>query len=176
MSISELETLCAAYAKARSELAERVSALEAELSAAKRRHIRGIKTAAARATDLQAQLHSAIAGAPEFFEEPRTQTFSGIKVGYQKGKGKLDWDDDAKVCAKIRKLCSPTQAEALIRIEEHPNAEVLKSWSASELAKFGIRIEGTGDQIVIKASDSEIDKLVASILKEGLKLAEEVAA
>ena len=175
MNISELETLCTAYSKARAELAERVAALEAELSAVKRRHIRGIKTAAARGSDLQAELHAAIETNPELFEQPRTRTFSGIKVGFIKGKGKLAWDDSAKVCARIRKVF-PDQGALLIRTEEAPAAEVLKSWSASDLAKLGIRIEGTGDQIVIKASDSEIDKLVASILKEGLKLAEEVAA
>lgn len=170
-SLASIDALAKAYAQARSVLSERVSDLEKETAEIHRRRIGGIKSAAATATDLQAQLRSAIEGAPELFVRPRTFCLHGIKVGYQKGKGKLDWDDNAKVVGLIRKHL-PEQAEVLIITEEIPSADAMANLDVKALARIGVRCEGTGDQVVIKASDTAVDKFVKKLLSEGAKAVE----
>lgn len=173
ITLSTIETLTKDYAAARAVVAERVNALDAEVREIHRRKVPGIKTAAAAAKDAQAKLVEAIKSAPELFTSPRTLTINGIKVGYQKGKGKLDWEDDDRVVALIRKFL-PEHADLLINTTCTLSKDALKNLDVRTLAKIGVTAEAAGDNVVIRTSDSDVDKLVAKILKEGA--VEEAAA
>jgi len=171
ITLAEIDHLAKQYAKARAVVSERVGDLEAEVAAVHRRKIGGIKIAAAEAADIGAKLRAAIESAPHLFEKPKTFTLHGVTVGFRKGAGKLDWDDDTKVCALIRKHL-PEQADVLIITEEKPAADALKNLDSRDLARVGVRMEGTGEFVVVKTADSAVDKLVAKILKEGAQAAE----
>lgn len=175
LSITQLEVLCRDYARARGVLAERVTTLRAEVASVKRRRLPGIKTACAEAADLRDQLRIAIKFTPELFVKPRTFTLHGIKVGYQKGKGKLVWDDEEKVVKRILAMVPELDDDLFIETVQKPRKEALLTLDAATLKRLGCRIEGTDDQILVKSADSEVDKLVAQILEEGAKAAEEDA-
>lgn len=166
ITLSTIETLTKDYAAARAVVAERVNALDAEVREIHRRKVPGIKTASAAAKDAQAKLVEAIKSAPELFMSPRTLTLNGIKVGYQKGKGKLDWEDDERVVALIRKYI-PEHADVLITTTYTPSKDALRNLDVRTLVRLGVTSEDAGDNIVVRASDSDVDKLVAKILKEG---------
>lgn len=162
---ANLDDLARLYAQARETLNERVDALDAELGTVTRRRIGGIKAAARDAASLAVELRTGVEGAPELFTRPRTMTLHGVTLGYRKGPGKLQWDDDAKVVAMIRRHL-PKQAEELIITQEKPSAEALKQVDARELARLGVRMAATGDQVVVKSEDGAHEKLVAQILAE----------
>jgi hypothetical protein len=170
ITIAAIDTIAKRYARARETLANRVSALEGELAAVQRRHIGAIKEAANAAAALGAELRDSVEAAPQLFQKPKTYTLHGITVGFRKGAGKVEWEDDAKVVALIRKHL-PEQAEVLIIVEEKPSADALKNLDGRDLAKIGARVVGTGEFVVVKSSDTAIDKLVAKILEEGAKAA-----
>jgi len=170
--LKNIEELTKAYARERDVLAERVSLLNAELESAKRRAMGGIKSALARAAERQAELRAAIEAAPaETFEKPRTHIFYGIKVGYRKGSGKVTFGDAEQTLKLIRKHF-PEQADLLIKTKESPNKEAIADLPAPDVAKIGCAIEGTGDVVEIKPVDSDVDKLVAALLKEATDEAE----
>lgn len=171
-TLTEIEQLTRAYADARGVLAERVAALQEEIEAARRRRLRGIKEAVARAADARGALHAAVEGAPELFERPRSVTIAGIKVGWQKGRGEITWDDADRVVALIRRHL-PDQADALIRVVTSPIKSALAQLAAPDLRRIGVSVVETGDQVLIKPVDGEIDKLVDALLREA---AEEVEA
>jgi len=176
-SIEVIDYYCRQYAEAREVLAARVMKLEAETAALRNRLLPGIKAAAAAAADRQALLSAEISSHPDLFTKPRTMTLRGIKIGYQKGKGKISWDDDDKVVAAIRRTFALDKADALLRIKEEPIKAALEQLPAAELKRLGVQVVEAGDQIVIKAIDGDVDKLVARILKEGaVDEAEESAA
>lgn len=164
-TLTEIETLTRAYADARALLAERVQALQEEIEAARRRRLRGIKEAVARAADAHAALKAAIESAPELFQRPRTVTIAGIKVGYQKGRGEIVWEDAAQVVRLIRRHL-PEQADSLIKVVETPIKSALAQLSVAELKRIGVTVIETGDQVLIKPTDGEIDKLVDALLRE----------
>jgi hypothetical protein len=176
LPIELIDYIAHTYTNAREVLAERVAKFEAEVQAVRTRLLPGIKTAAAAASDIQGALSAEITRNPELFEKPRTMTLHGIKLGYQKGKGKITWEDDAKVVAAIRRHFARDLADALIRTVEQPVKDALAQLPAAELRKLGVQVEEAGDHIYIKASDSEVDKLVAQILKEGAVDEAEAAA
>lgn len=167
MTIDEITTLAKNYAAARTVVAERVSALDAEVQDAQRRKLPGIKSAVAEAADAKALLEAAIEQGRELFKSPRTITAHGIKCGLQKGKGKISWlGKPAAVVALIKKHLAP-KASLLIKTEETLKKSALSSLSVDELKKIGCTVGATGDHVYVAAEDTAVDKLVERLLKEG---------
>ncbi len=155
------------YSQAREVLASHVHDFNAAVEQLRAQHLPGIRKCVQRCQDLQSELVRQLAPRPDLFVKPRTMTFSGIKVGFQKGKGKLTWDDEEKVVARIRDKYSNQRAAVLIIVTEKPSKDALALLPASELKTLGVTIEDAADSVYIKAVDTEVDKLVARILEEG---------
>lgn len=160
-----LEDLTRDFARKRETLQDRLRDLEHELTYVKRRRLRGIRSALALTQDAQAALESQIANNPDLFVRPRTITIDGVKVGLAKGKGKVEWDDVDRVVALIDRHFGD-QADTLVKVTRTPVRAALSNLTIAELKKIGCRVEETGDQIVIKPQDSELDKLVNRLLSD----------
>lgn len=173
-TMEKIEKLTRNYADARERLAETVQSLEDKIEAIKRQYLPGIKIQVGIASQEKADLKAAIEDSKELFVKPRTIIISGVKVGLEKGKGKIDWDDNDTVVRLIEKHFSD-QAEVLIQTKKKPVKKALANLSAAELKKLGIQVEDTGDQVVIKPTDSQIEKLVDKLLKEKDEETEEAA-
>jgi len=163
-NLFEIEALTKRFADARAILNDRVSDLEAAIAAIKRKRITGIRTAANAASDARGRLSAAIQESAEHFTRPRSRVFHGVKVGLQKGKGKIQIADRGKTVQLIKKHL-PDQADALIKVTESPIKSALENLPADQLKKIGVTVRQTGDEVVIKPTDSEIDKLVDAYLK-----------
>lgn len=166
--MSALETIskrAEVYASARSLLSEKVTALNDGIAALRKDCIPGIKRALAKAAEAEAALRALIEANPDCFTKPKTQVFSGVKVGYQKGKGAISFDDADAVVARIKKHL-PDQADVLIKLKETPVKDALAQLSALDLKKIGVTVSQAGDQVVIKPVDSEVDKMVDALLKD----------
>jgi arsenate reductase-like glutaredoxin family protein len=172
--LGTIDALTTKFSADRKALAEEVAQLNTEIEALKRKRLGKIKTLVATAADSYATLEAAIAASPQLFEKPKTQTFAGIKVGFRKGTGGIDWDDDARVVALIKKHFPKAQAELLIKTKEKPIAKALADLDVSDLKKIGCRVEATGEVVFIKPTDSAVDKIVSALLKEATE--SEVAA
>lgn len=164
-TLADVESRTKRYADARSVLAGYVQELNAEIELLKRAALPRIKELVARAAQREAELKSLIESNPALFEKPRTQTFHGIKVGFRKGTGGIDWEDDEHVCKLIRKHFTKDEADLLIKTVERPIAKALTDLDVATLKKLGCTVEATGDVVVIKATDSEIEKAVNALLK-----------
>ena len=164
-TLKEIESLTKAYADRREALAGTVSGLNDELEAVKRKYLQRIKQQVGAAKDAEANLRAAIEASIALFVKPRTITVHGIKVGFQKGKGKVTFADADKVVELIKKHLGD-QADILVITEEKPNKEAIAQLDVAELRKIGCSVTGTGDQVLIKDAAGEVDKLVAALLKE----------
>lgn len=175
-TIQEIESLTQQYADERARLVERMEVMNAGIAEAKARHMPGIKTQLAEVLSARGALHAAIDESRPLFEKPRTRLIHGIKVGLQKGKGKLVWTNVEKVLSRIKEFYVD-EIGVLIQTKETPNKEALARLPAGDLKKLGITVTDTDDAVVIKAVDSEIDKLIEALtdLDEG-EVAREDAA
>jgi hypothetical protein len=173
-TMTTIEKLTRVYAEAAGALRESVGELEAELEAIKKGRMRAIRALVAKTADAQAHLHAAISAVPEAFERPKTQTFSGIRVGYQKGKGGLDWEDDDALVAKIERIYGDQAADYLL-IKKKPSADALERLDAAELKRLGVVVVDTGEQVVIRHVDGAVEKLVKALLAAKVKEATEAA-
>ena len=171
-TLAEIEKLTSAYSSERSVLSGRVAAMQRELEEVRNRHIANLKRSVGKCAERHAELKAAIEANPELFTSPKSLVFSGIRVGYKKGQGSLEWEDDAQVVKLIKKHF-PDQAELLIITKETPSKEGLEHLGAADLKKLGVSIEGAGEQIIIKPTDTGVDKLVKGLLKEAESEADE---
>lgn len=162
ISMTTIEERARYYAACRDELATRINALEAEVIVARERHRIGLLDALRAHKRAEEDLRHAIAAAPELFDKPRTRVLHGIRVGLQKGKGGLEIADEAATVKLIRKHC-PDQFDALVKVIERPIRKALQNLDAGLLKKLGIGILGTGDVIVLAATDGDLDKLIKAL-------------
>ncbi|MCK9195462.1 MAG: hypothetical protein M0P16_00595 [Syntrophales bacterium] len=175
MNLIDLDGLTKEFSSARELLTGRVRELENLITAIKRRRLPGIKSAVNTVMEKQASLKAAIEESRSLFVRPKTMIMHGIKVGYQKSKGTISWDDSDQVVKLIKKHL-PDQADVLIKTTEKPIKDALLNLSAADLKRIGVTISDDGDQVVIKSTDSEIDKFVDALLKEDDLNEEKVAA
>lgn len=162
-AIDEIEIKAKALAAARAELAERVGRIRDEQDAIKRRLLTGVRTALARARDAYDELHALVEASPELFEKPKTRTLHGVRLGWMKQRGKLEWDDDRALIDALRKLLGE-EAEGLIRRTEKPIAARLQDLPARDLRRLGVRVADDTDVVVIKTADDALDKLIDALI------------
>jgi hypothetical protein len=163
-SIEEIEALTKNYASARSELASRVNDLRDEQETIKRRRLQGIKNSLERVTAAHAQLKEAVTEGRDLFDKPKTRILHGIKVGWMKQKGEIEIADEGASIAMLRKALGKEEAAAYIKVTEKPIRSALQTLSAAILKRCGITVANDTDAVLIKAQDSEIDKLVNALL------------
>ena len=166
ITLATIETGTRKFAADRDELTTCVTNLNNTIEALKRHAIPQIKRRVAAAAESQAALESLVDRARHLFVQPRTVIFHGIKVGLQKGRGGIDWDDDTKVVELIERHFSKAQADLLIKTTRKPIKKALEDLDIATLKKLGCRVDDTGDTIIIKATDSAVDKLVNALLKD----------
>ncbi len=176
MSMVDIETMAKTHAQARQVLCERMQQLEDLLRRTRRQRIAGIKSAVARVTDTGDALKAFVSSHAALFSRPKTRTFHGVRIGLQRQKTKIEWDDEDKVVELIRKHL-PDQAETLVKTTHKPIRKALANLPAKDLRKIGARLTPAKDEVLIKSTDTEIDKMVDALLAEGDEpMTEEAAA
>lgn len=174
--IAEIENLAHDYAEAYARLGDDVEALENGIRELKRKLLPLIKRRAIAAADAKTKLHLAVAQSPGLFERPKTRLLHGVKVGFVKSKGRVEWDDEAAVIKRIRKHLPEDQAELLIRVRESIYKQAIFDLCAADLKRLGIEIAETGDQPVVSIVGSDVEKIVDALLRGDETTAEVGAA
>ena len=164
-TLIEIEAQTKVYADAREKLSVEVGTLTEQMEKLKRTHLSAIKRRVAAAKDARAALANMIEQSPALFEKPRSITIHGVKVGFQKGKGKIEFDDVDQVVKLIKKNF-PKQFDTLVKTTHKPIKDALQNLAAGDLKKLGITVEESGDVVLIKDATGEVDKLVSALLKE----------
>lgn len=171
-TMHEIEIKAKAHAQAREKLGEIVGALQSGIDALKRSHMPKLKAAVNKAADTSAELLALVEESPELFAKPKSAVFHGIKFGYKKQKGKIEFDDPDRVVKLIYKRL-PELADTLIITTETPSKDALNNLTAEQLKKISVTVTSDSDVVFVSAADSEVDKMVTALLKGAT---EEVAA
>lgn len=163
-TLADLDRPAKALADARNTVWDIVADLNAGMDALKRDAMPQLKAAVKAAAEKHDKLLTLIAENPQLFERPKSVVMHGLKLGFRKGVGGLEFDDAEQVVKLIRKHF-PDRFDLLVEVTEKPLKTPLAQLSVAELKKLGITVEATGDEVFIKATDSGVDKLVKALLK-----------
>lgn len=174
--MEHIEQLTRDYAEKRETLSVTVQEVQDRIDRVTREATPQIKAEVRRVAEAHDALQRAIAEHPELWDgKRRTVVIAGVRVGMQKGKGKIVWDDPDQVVRLIRRHF-PEQAETLVRTKEEPVRKALGNLTVAELRKIGCEVEDTDDQVLIKPTDSTVDKLVQALLADAERIEEQRAA
>jgi len=165
-NLNEIEKLTNEFSEANDNLTLIKRELGSEVEAVKARYFKKIKDSAEAVLLRKSELEEAIKSSRNLFNKPKTMVLSGIRVGFQKTKDKIIWDDEQQVIQLIEKKMDREVAEMLIKTEKKPIKESLLKLSEAELKRIACRIDKGEDKVLIKSIDSEIDKFVSSLMKE----------
>lgn len=169
-----IERTTKAFAAARADLVAAATALQDELEAAKRRHLKHLKRAVEETAAAQTLLTQALEAAPDLFQSPRSAVFHGIKVGFQKSKPAVTWADARRVAELVNEHL-PEQRDVLVEVIYKPVAAALLQLDLETLTKIGVRHDAGRDCVLIKPVDGGVDKLVSSLMKGIEDQADEVS-
>ena len=168
MDIKGIKDLTQTYSNTRRVLAEEVKELENKINELKAGYLPKITLLADEASNARQALIDAIEDGRGLFKKPKTQTFFGVKVGLQKGKGRLEYADKQQVINLIKKYF-PDMAEVLIVTKEEPAKDSLMKMDGGALSKLGVSVVGVSDEVIVKSTDTEIDKFVEKLLAKDKK-------
>jgi hypothetical protein len=133
------------------------------------RQYRGaIDAAAAEEAEAHAALVRLVEAAPALFKKPRSITVDGVKTGYRKEEDSLDWSDEAAVIARIENLL-PESADLLVRTEATLVKDALGQLTDAHLQRIGVRKVLGADRAFVAIGESDLDKLVKTILADAAR-------
>lgn len=164
-TLGELEQLAKKYEYECTEMETSIARLEADLDQVRQKHLAGLKRQAGIVARREADLHSAIEQAPGLFLKPRTLVLHGVKVGFTSSPGRIEFDDGEQVI-KLVERHFPDRYDELVREKPEPNKDALRNLAADELKKIGCRIEGAGDQVILKRVAGDVERLVNKLIEK----------
>ena len=158
--------LCRTYNDAREALQDVHDEIAAERRQAIRRRRRRLEARAADVSTAKEALRDEIAASPELFVKPRTRALEGIKVGFRKLPGRFEMADEARSIKRIRERM-PEREDEFVRIKESVDRGALKKLATGELARIGVTLVETGEEVVIAiAKTDNLDKLVEALFAD----------
>ncbi|KAF7600610.1 MAG: hypothetical protein CGU28_03200 [Candidatus Dactylopiibacterium carminicum] len=163
-AMNDIERQAERYSEARETLAGLLTELQATTEAIKSDRLPAIRRAIRRASEQHDKLRALIEEAPDLFAKPKSRVLHGIKVGFQKSKGKIEFDDPDRVVLLIERHF-PEQADVLIATSKKPAKDALANLTGAELKRLGINVIEGGDVLLIRPVDSAVDKMVDALLK-----------
>ncbi len=163
--LEEIEALAESYRDNLDHLTTLVDDLEASLRSVRAARLPAIRQLAVFVRAARADLADAVALHGDLFERPRTRVLHGIRVGYAKSPGRVAFADATQVVRLIHHHL-PAKADSLIKTTETPLRNALAQLTVPELRILGCTLAETGDQVVVKPQDSDVEKIVQALLKE----------
>lgn len=176
-TLQDIQKRAAALSEYRDMLSALFLTLQSELDTVKNGSLGEIRRVARQVAREHNELVAVIRANPGLFEKPRTYVVDGIKFGMQASQGSLEWADDDKVCERILSLAAAgdipgDQVDLLVTVSKKPVASAIRQLSPDLRRRIGVRLEGDGDQPLIKSVDSNIEKAVTSVINAAIKEAQ----
>lgn len=164
--LAKIDALAFNLSKRRAALADLVAEIETEQRAVLSRHRVKLRELYAVTAGAQAALYADVEAHPELFVKPRTLTLHGVKVGFAKAPGRMEIDDEARTITLAKKHLDEEQLALIVSVRESINKKAAAGLSVADLKKLGIRIEETGDRLVLTYMDSALDALLERLLED----------
>lgn len=168
ITLADIRTAAERLASANREMTIRAKAQEEAIAALvapiAERHRPGLETAAEERARAHEILMAMLETAPDLFQgKKRSLTVDGVRAGYRKQEDTLDWDDEAQVIQRVRALIDDQEA-VLIRTQETLVVDAIAQLEAAIQRKIGVRRVPGIDQPFITIGETDVDKLVKTIL------------
>lgn len=164
-TISEFEELAKTHSANRVALGSAISKGHKGINDAFARHVPRVQAATDAAAESRAALERAVENNPDLFVKPKTMVLHGIKFGFAKNKGSLEFTDEEKVIGRIERLL-PKLAKNLIKTTRKIVKKQVAKLTVQDAKKIGVRIVNPEDEVVVSIPNDSLSKLALAFLAE----------
>lgn len=169
--ITVIDPLARQYADAQMALDALTNDLKVVIDAAVRKAWPDLKRATTRAAERYEALYVAVSEAKSAFDSPKTRILHGVRCGFRKAKDSVQVLNDNNTCALIGQHM-PELADTLIAVTSRPIIAALEQLEDADLRKLGCRRVPGKDEPIAKLADTDLDKVVAALMKGAIEKAE----
>lgn len=169
--ITAIDLLARQYADAQTDLDGRTNELKQKIDAAVRAAWPDLRKATTRAAERYDALLAAVSDAKPAFDKPKTRILHGIRVGYRKAQDTVQVLNADNTVALIKRAI-PEQQGVLISTTEKPVMDGLMQLDDATLKLIGCKRVPGSDAPFAKLADTELDKVVAALMKSAIDKAE----
>lgn len=146
-------------------LADDLASANAELAALMEKWAEPLKTSAAAVDESERTLIGYIEMAPQMFARPQSVEIDGVRFGLRKGKGRLEYADEAKLIQRIEKQLTRGQRGPVLKITKKVLKGPLAKLSADILKRLGVNVKAAGTEAFVSYPKSKLQKRVDWWLK-----------
>lgn len=169
--ITAIDPLARQYADAQMDLDRLTNELKVQIDAIVRKHWPELKRATTRAAERFEALRAEVTAARPAFVSPKTRILHGVRCGFQKAQDKVEPLNEENTIALIKKRL-PDQAGVLISTTESLVMSAIKQLTDDELKQIGCKRTEGKDEPTVKFADTDLDKVVAALMKGAIEKAE----
>jgi hypothetical protein len=163
MKLEDIISLARKFAATRSKLAHLVDHIRRGQQRIVDNNRAKLKSLVNATNTSQALLATAIAEHPELFEKPRTVVVDGVRIGLTTGKSGYDIPNEETTIALIKRHLGT----GFLHVRESISREALDAMDDDQLKRIGVHRKPVDPNvIVIKPTDSAVDKLVKALLED----------
>ena len=166
-TIELIETQCAALAKSRAELRKLHEAKLRDQRLLDGRHNEGLRESQETCAELRATIETLVEQArPDFLKpkQPKTRTFCGIEVGFEKERDSLLKPEEGVLVKNIEQMLPAAQAKTLLDRTVTVIKNAFKKLPKETLQQLGCSVVSGHDKPVVRTSDEDLETLVMKSL------------
>lgn len=160
-----IETACLKHSEARDVLRDEIQGFQDEQEQIRRRRHKSLRDALRRYRETRQRLERNLDKCPHLFKKPKTRILHGLRVGYMKRKGKTIIKHPATTIAAIKAKFKDRVSD-LISTKETVSKTALAQLTGVDLKRIGVEVTADTDVVVIKGTDSELDKLIKVLTED----------
>lgn len=160
IEMNVIETAAKSLADARLALAKEVLRAETRLAAVREEFGDRLRDAAATVQTHQAELLVLVDRAPSLFKRPQSVEFHGVRVGWRKGKGRLELPETEALIRRIYDQLTAPQRKTVLKVKTTVLKAGLSKLSGEILKKLGINVTAAGSEAFVTFPKSDTEKLV----------------
>lgn len=165
IELSLIEEKANALADAKRRLESELQRADARLVKVREEFGERLKAAALDVASQESELLGLVRRAPTLFHRPQSVEFSGVRVGWRKGKGRLELPETETLIKKIIDQLTPAQRKGVLKVKTTVLKAGLARLSGEILKKLGVNVTAAGQEPFVTFPKSDTEKMVDWWLK-----------
>jgi len=164
--LAVIESNCKDLATLRAKLRRLMEARQKEINAAEAQFTDGIRELTGQCQIAREVLRDNLDASRELFRDPKSRTYFGIDVGYEKERDKLLLPADPLLVERIEKMLPKAQADTLLDRTTTVIKNAVKKLPRAILQKLGCSWKLGADAPIVRANDDDIEELARKAIGE----------
>lgn len=165
IEMSEIELAATDLAMAMRTLDAELHRADTKLAKVREECADRLKEAATAVATKEADLLILVRRAEPLFKRPQSVEFDGVKVGWRKGKGRLELPEAGVLVKRITDQLTPAQRKSVLKVKVSVLKGGLAKLSGEILKKLGVTLTAAGAEPFVTYPKSATEKLVDWWLK-----------